>query len=295
MTQPLPRPQLVAHMARLAAGRKANRFAALRECIERGVARVEIDVHSLAGDDYIVTHDRHLEDETTGRGSVGSVTPEAVRAARFLDDADDRPPLLSEVVALFSDTPVELQLDLKDWRPLAAARAGALLHAVEPMRDRVIVSTGQDWNLRLLHEADPALALGFDPGLYLDVPGEGADVFLPLRMGAYGYRDDHPLALGRTEDVAIYLRERFVALATLAPFAREWFLDYRLLLQMLGDGFDAPAWLREHGADANAWTLDYAGKATLSSFERLAAIGIARVTTNTHDAWRDALRAATPR
>ena len=73
-------PTLVAHMAALSGAYRRNSIAAIRECIDHRVPRIEIDIHSLDGDDYVVTHDRKLEEETTGRGSVGGLTPDAVRA-----------------------------------------------------------------------------------------------------------------------------------------------------------------------------------------------------------------------
>ena len=45
------------------------------------------------------------------------------------------------------------------------------------------------------------MPFGFDPGLYLDYAIEATDIIMPRSMGAYGYRDDHPLALGRGQDV----------------------------------------------------------------------------------------------
>ena len=51
------------------------------------------------------------------------------------------------------------------------------------MHDQVIISTGQDWNLRRLHRADPELALGFDPGHYFDYAIESDIFFLPRTMG----------------------------------------------------------------------------------------------------------------
>ncbi|MDE3095870.1 MAG: hypothetical protein KGK07_07705 [Chloroflexota bacterium] len=284
-------PSLVAHMGVLSGAHRPNTIAAIRECFEQGVGRIEIDVHSLDGGDFIVTHARRLEHETTGRGPVGRATPDDVRAARFLHDAGDRPPLLSEVAAMAAGCETELQLDLKDWRPPAPERIEALLRAVGPVHERVIVSSGQDWNLRRLLAAAPSLAVGFDPGLYLDVLPPGEPAFLPRTEGAYGYRDDHPLALGRTLEPAAYLRERMEALATQVPASREWFLRYGLVLRMRDDGFDAVAWLRNRGIDANVWTLDYDGEAAMRAFERLAAAGVARVTTNTTPAWTRALSA----
>lgn len=280
--------RFVCHMARMAPDDRGNAIASIARCLEAGAERVEIDIHSLAGADWVVTHDRRLEHATTASGAIGSATPGDIRACRYRDDATARPPLLSEVAALASAHATELQLDLKDWRPLPPERIRALVDAIAPARDRVIVSSGQDWNLLRIHRADPALALGFDPGHYIDHASEGSPFFLPRTMGAYGYRDDHPLAIGRTEDPADYLRERFEMLAQQAPMAREWFLSYRLVLQMLGDGFDAAAFLRGRGIDANAWTVDR-GDATADDVLALVRGGIARITTNTLEEWRAAL------
>ncbi len=238
---------------------------------------------------YAIYHDRRLEHHTTATGTIGRAAPDDIRGARFLDDPAGRPLLLSELVALARDAATELQLDLKDWRPLTEPRLRALIDAVEPVKQRVIVSSGQDWNLRLLHRADPELAYGFDPGHYIDHASEGTPFFLPRTIGAYGYRDDHPLAIGRTEAVHEYLHQRFEMLAMQAPGAPEWFLSYRLVLQMLDDGFNAAGFLHERGIDANVWTPDYDGPESLPMLRRIIEAGFDRVTTNTRPAWMQAL------
>jgi glycerophosphoryl diester phosphodiesterase len=279
----------VAHMAVLSGAHPRNSLAAIRECFDAGVERIEIDAHSLAGPDFAIFHDRRLEDHTTGTGTIGRATPDDIRALRFLDRPDERPLLLSEVVAMACERRTEMQLDLKDWRPLADERLRALIDTVAPVKERVIVSSGQDWNLRRLHRADPELAIGFDPGHYIDHAVEASPVFLPRTIGAYDYRDDHPLAYGRTEETADYLRHRSEMLVLQAPASREFFLNYRLVLQMLDDGFNVADFLHERAIDANVWTLDYHGLASLPILRRLIDSGIDRVTTNTMPAWRDAL------
>jgi glycerophosphoryl diester phosphodiesterase len=278
-------------MAALSGAYPRNSLAAIAECFDAGVERIELDVHSLDGADYVVTHDRRLEDHTTGSGSIGSASPSDLRAARFRDRPDDRPALLSEVVALARGATAALQLDLKDWRPLSAERLRALSDAVAPVKPRVIVSSGQDWNLRLLHAFDADLPVGFDPGHYIDHATEGSAVFLPRTMGAYGYRDDHPLAVGRSGSIAEYLALRFEALWAQAPASREFFLSYRFVLQMLGDGFNVAEFLHARRVEANVWTLDYDGAESMDALERLAASGVDRITTNTSLAWREALAA----
>jgi glycerophosphoryl diester phosphodiesterase len=282
-------PRFVPHMAVLSGTHAPNSISAIRECLEAGVERIEIDIHSLDGADYAVYHDHRLESHTTGAGPLGRATPARIRAARFIDRPDDRPPLLSEVVAAACDANTELQLDLKDWRPLSDERVHALIDTVAPIKERVIVSTGQDWNLRILHETDEYLPIGFDPGHYIDHASEQTPFFLPRNVGAYGYRDDHPLALGRTGDVAAYLAERFAMLALQAHGSREFFVSHRLVLRMLDDGFNVAEFLHATGIAANAWTPDYTEPASVVMLRRLLDAGIDRVTTNTTLAWRDAI------
>ena len=275
---------LICHRGVLSGGRRPNTAAAVRECIEARVARAEIDVHSLDGPDYVVSHERRFERETTGAGSIGAATPDDVRALRFLDDPDDRPALLTEIVDLARGSATQLQLDLKDWRLLREARLRVLLEVIAPVRERVILTAGEDWNLRLLHRAAPDLAIGFDPGRYFGA-GDDEPGFLPRAIGAYGYRDDHPMAVGRTEETADYLRARMEILELQCPASREMFLDHRLILRMLDDGFDAVSWFHERRSEVTAWTLDHAGADSVRVMKRLVAAGVDRITTNTPRAW----------
>jgi glycerophosphoryl diester phosphodiesterase len=286
--------RLVPHMAVYSGDYAPNSLAAIRECVRADVERIEIDIHSLAGSDYIVSHDRRLEDATTGRGAVGRATPDNVRAVRLRDRADGRPALLSEVIEVVHPSPMQIQLDLKDWRPLSVERVRVLDELVAPMRDRIIVSSGQDWNLSLLRAAAPGIAIGFDPGFYIAHPTADAGAPLPRNRGAYGYLDDHPMAIGRAEETAAYLARRFEALILQAPGSREFFLSYHLALMMLADGFNAASFLHARGIDANVWTPDYTGPDAVVVLARLIDAGFDRVTTNTAPEWERAMEPANP-
>jgi glycerophosphoryl diester phosphodiesterase len=281
--------ELVCHAAVLSGKHARNSIEAIRECFEAGVARIEIDVHSLVGHDYVVYHDRRFESETTGSGSAGAATPDGVRGLQFKHHPGGRPPLLSEVIELARGFDTELQLDWKDLRLMSGERLRALIDTVAPLRDRIIVSAPQDWNLRRLHAADAEFPLGFDPGHYLDYAIEGQAVFLPRNLGAYGYRDDHPMGLARAEATADYLAARMEMLLLQAPGSREFFLNFRLVLQMLEDGFNVAEWLHARGIGANVWTADCHGPESVRWIERLVAAGVERITTNTAPAWLDAI------
>ena len=72
-----------------------------------------------------------------------------------------------------------------------------------------------------------------------------------------------------------------------APAAREFFLNFRLVLQMLDDGFDVAAWLHERNIGANVWTVDYRGEESSKALRRIVDAGFDRVTTNTLPSWRE--------
>lgn len=285
---------LVCHMAVLSGRHPRNSFDAIRESFESNAGRIEIDIHSLAGGDYAVFHDFTFNHATTHAGSIGRATAADVRAMRFRDRTDDRPPLLSEVVEMARGCDTELQLDWKDLRLISKERLRALIDTVAPIRERVIVSSGQDWNLRRLHDEDPGFPYGFDPGHYIDYAIEEGPIVLPRTMGAYGYRDDHPMALGRAEAVGDYLHTRMEMLTAQVPGAREFFLGFRLVLQMLDDGFNVAEWLHARGIGANVWTPDYHGPESVRWIERLIDAGIDRITTNTAPAWAEAFASREP-
>ena len=265
-----------------------NTLDGIAACLRAGASRIEIDVHSLVDGEFLVCHANRLEEATTSRGAVGRLTRDEARELRRSDDPASRPPFLSEVVSLMRPHASELQLDLKDWRPLTPDRVEALAALARPLGERALVSSGRDWNLRAIARQAPELRLGFDPDHYLRAAGRD-DAPLPGRLGAYGFWDDHPLASGRAQTVADYLRERFDVLLASCPTAGEFFLDYRLVLQAESEGVLLPQLLHERGIAVTAWTLDYEGAPSLTTLRRLVAAGVDRVTTNTSQQFLAAL------
>jgi glycerophosphoryl diester phosphodiesterase len=190
--------------------------------------------------------------------------------------------LLSQAVALVRDYPhlQELQLDLKPHAPLTSAVLENLLRWIEPVKDQIRVTSVADWALRRLRELDPDLSLGFDPLLYLDVETGEERHAPPFRVGAYGYRDDHPLSTRVWGAPADYLAARAEALWVQAPAGTAWYIRASILDQILHHGFDWIAHLHARGAEVDAWTLDAGKPGHIERTRRLVAAGIDRVTTN---------------
>jgi glycerophosphoryl diester phosphodiesterase len=246
-----------------------------------------VDISLLADGRFALLHGPLLESETTGSGPVGSYTAELVRTQRYTwqGEATDVPVgLLSEAIDLLRQYayPVELQLDLKPDVFHSNAVLSRLAADLEPVKDRVRVTSPADWALRRLRALDPNLSLGFDPLLYLDVTweGEGERGAPPYREGAYGYLDEHPLASQRWGSTADYLAARAEALWIQAPPDAIWYINARLLARVLDEGFDWIADLNRRGAQVDAWTLDPDQPEEVALAQRLTGQGVDRITTN---------------
>lgn len=265
-----------------------NSLAAIRECYRAKVARAEIDFGILADADFLVTHDEVLDDATTGTGPVSRATRAEAERLRFRWGgvvADDRPPLLSELVALIREEPgpTLLELDLMDWRPWPWPRVEELARLVEPVKARVIFGGCPDWNLRRLLRVDSSLPVGFNPQFYLDwLAADDDPEPLPGVRGAYGYDDAHVLARERRGPTADYLADRLGGLVRLVPGSREVHLRLNFFERMLDDGL-ADVTRLFHDADqlVDVWTLDADTPRWRDRLARAVAAGVDIVTTNT--------------
>jgi len=282
---------VVHHMAALdASPHLPNSLEAIDACLDAGATFIEVDITALADDDYLLVHDPLLEAETTGKGDVGACTAEQARHLHFV--ADGRPtrarvPLLSEVVAAFMAHPrkAQLQLDFKNMIPFAGDEPlHRLIKLIEPLGERVIVSSGADWQLRKLRRLAPWLDLGFDVQFYIDwqPAGEPRDPrAFPKALGAYGYYDDHAIASQRIWPASEYLRDRCGALIGLVPRASTFYIDHKLIERSLVDGFNWAEMLHEHGIKIDAWTVDATNPIALRNAPRLLEAGVDLFTTNT--------------
>jgi glycerophosphoryl diester phosphodiesterase len=291
---------LVHHAANRDHTYPSGSLPALQACLEAGARAVEIDISLLADGQFALLHGPMLERETPGSGPIGALTSEQVRALHYVRHGEVTGVtvgLLSEAIDLLYQFPatVELQLDLKPDVYSSDAVLSRLVASLQPVKARVRVTSPSDWALRRLHALDPGLALGFDPLLYIEIDyGPESDPGVPpFRRGAYGYWDDHPLAMRRWGAAADYLAARAEALWAQAPAGAAWYIDAGLLGQTLDDGFDWIAHLHARGAEVDAWTLDTNKPERVALARRLAAAGVDRITTNTAPALSQALDAAT--
>jgi len=285
--------QLKVHCARWDDSVPENSIPALTNCLEARVARAEIDIAMLTDRDFLVLHDDVLDEATTGSGPSSVLTADAARRVRLRlhvgarqgQPTEHAPPLLSDVVALLRAIPAPtlLELDAKDSQPWPWPRVEELARLIEPVKDRVVVGSAADWNLRRLLRVDPTAPVGFDPMYYLDWASDTSELdSLPGVLGAYGYLDAHPLARRRLGPTTDYLRDRLGAILRLVPGARDLHLRLSAAERMLDDGLDdLPTIVHDHGMNLDYWTLDAGMPNWQARFQRAVAAGADIVTTNT--------------
>jgi len=280
----------------------ANSLEAVKASLQAGAAFIEIDVNALAEGDYLLVHDDLLESETSGQGAVIDSTPAQIRRLFIkVDGAVTRYPaaLLSDVVDQFKGYPrAHLQLDFKNVRPLPTDEPlERLLRLVEPLGQRVIVSSGADWQLRRLRKLAPRLLLGFDVmwNIAWQPAGEERDPRdFPRRMGAYGYYDDSILATEKHWPTADYLRDRCESVLGLVPEPSVFYLEHNLIAQSLRDGFNWAELLHAHGIRLDAWTMDVTDPVAVENVPALLASGVDLFTSNTPQAMARLLDQARP-
>lgn len=256
--------ELKAHRAMWSGRHPENSMAAMRECLELGVVRAEVDLRLAPGGAWVISHDQP------------SVAPM---------------PLLGTLVELLLaiPAPTVVELDAKDVEPWPRDAAKRLAGALWPVRARVVVAGCFDANLRLLGDVDPQIPLGFNPSHHLDwaPPGHEEPGSPPRGLG--GYADARSPAPG--ELLTDHLRSRFRSVLGLVPGARELHLRLAAFEHLLADGVhDLVAMAHEAGMVLDVWTLN-AG--TLDWRQRLARVvdeGVDIVTTDTGPALAAELR-----
>jgi glycerophosphoryl diester phosphodiesterase len=256
-----------------------NSPLAIAECASERVMRTEIDVRALRDGEFVVLHDDRFDRVTDARGLVREATAVDATRAKFADGT--HPLLFSEAIELIAenDYPLRVELDLKDLAPYTRPQAEALARAVQPLKERGHFSCPADWNLRRLLMVDPTLSVSLNPHCYIDTELDD-DVRLPV--GAYGYRDAHPLARQRVSTTADYLRDRFGGIMRLVPGVSEAHLRVEMFEHILDDGVaDIAEVFHSLGMKLDVWTLDAGTPRWLERLARIAGAGVDIVTTNT--------------
>ncbi|MHA1565311.1 MAG: glycerophosphodiester phosphodiesterase [Alphaproteobacteria bacterium] len=238
----------------------------LRENLTDGLAlgaSMEVDIRLAACGNFVCLHDEHLDEETTGSGPVSALDAPAIGALymRAPDGTPTQSPplLLSQVVELIQATPrptgaARLQLDLKEeQQSLGPAICERFAATVAPVAADLLLSA-YDWDaINLLGGGIAGLALGYDPSH----EAKRWDFAKPDAAQEFC---------------------RFIA--DHADGAAMIYLYYRIVADLLDDGFDIIAALHKLGFSVDCWTIDVGQADTKQALQRCLAAGTDQITTN---------------
>lgn len=280
--------RLIHHAANCDPSLPAGSPTALEACLSAGSALVEIDVVPLADGSFALMHDRFLEVETSGKGDAIQSSRSKIEKLTYKVNGEvtsHKVGFLEEAIDIFAAHPeaLRLQLDLKPYTPLTQAILREFVRILAPVLDRIQVTSVSDWAVRSLRRFSPELSLGFDPLLYLDLPGDEPrpEGIPPFRVGAYGLRDDHPLSSYQWGPLGEYFAARAAALLVQAPEGCEWYIRAELLEKARKAGFDWVQFLHQQGSRVDGWTINAADPKQVRLAETLVDLGIDELTTDT--------------
>ena len=272
--------RMILHAANLNHLIPPGSLAGLELSLKAGINRIEVDVIPMKDGDFALLHDPKLENLSEVSGQVTEQNAVFIQQVKY-KGLTHNIGTLNQAVALLQEYTIDgfLQLDLKPYAPLTQTSLRNLVNWVKPVQHSVMVSSVADWAVRVLHKIAPDLLLGFDPLLYLDLvqkePRE--EGIPPFRVGAFGYLDDHPLAVQRWGKSSEYFEARAETLLQQVPAGITWFINAQLLDEAIDAGFNWIKYLQENGNTVDAWTLDM-DRADLAS--RMSESGVDFITTN---------------
>ncbi len=270
---------ICAHRANYSGRYPSNSLAAVAECIEQRVPRLEVDVRFLADDAMLIYHDDRLEAHTTGTGHAETLDRAGARLVRYRHGEAHGLAFLEEVVDLLRPSSTMLQVDLKVSGATSPVRTVSLAETLAPIRDRLVVGCVSPAALICL--AQHHLPLAFDPMLHLHHwPDRPQGRFSPTRLGPHGFWDDAPQSQAPAAAVD-YLAARTADFLSLVPGVRELMVDIRTLVAMAALGFRMGEVLARSKVELAAWTLADAGPdPTPPLLRRLFELGTTTVITD---------------
>ncbi|MCE6075669.1 glycerophosphodiester phosphodiesterase [Agrobacterium vitis] len=225
-------------------------------------ASVEIDLVCHADGGLAVLHDTVLDKATTGQGPVRAASAEQLRSL-FLRDYTGQPSphrvmLIEDLGQVLASNSYRagavLQLDLKEKASdLTEKDIAAFVAAIEPVRERVILSAGDAKAVARLAEALPGLPLGYDP--------------------CHGGAIERAMESG---DFVAFIDDAVAAI----PGAEMIYLDHEAVLFAEDRGFNMVAAFHAAGKRIDAYTINRADEASLPRVLRLLALKCDQITTD---------------
>lgn len=120
-----------------------NSMTAFRMAKDTNVDGIELDVHLTLDEEIVVIHDEQLDRTTTGTGWIGELSYAQISKHSILTLSNEIVPKISDVIELFLDTSVVINIELKNQYIRYPQLVGKLIKIIEyyGIENRIIVSS----------------------------------------------------------------------------------------------------------------------------------------------------------
>ncbi|MBR0699667.1 glycerophosphodiester phosphodiesterase [Bradyrhizobium diazoefficiens] len=220
-----------------------NSLTGFRNLCREGVDAVEFDVHQSMDGGLVVIHDPLLDRTTFETGPVGVRSLRQLTATRLRDAGDECIPTLDEVLDVYSETTLELHIEIKTdalGNPYSGLEARLIDHikrrglerravitcfvpgVIETVRRlwpeaRVLVSLDRR-SAEMMGGIEPALAqLAAIPGCIVAVEKSLLGLALPLALEMLGSERLGAWVTNEPEDIAYWLAQPVRQITTDRP------------------------------------------------------------------------------
>lgn len=160
-----------------------NTLEAFERAESFGVDAIELDVRSARDGELVVIHDATVDRTTSGHGAVGELSVAQLKQLEV--DGGYKIPTLSEVLAYFSDTPLDPWIEVKE--PGIVNNVVKAVAASDLAGSPVVFASKSFFDDVLNAMRGSAVRVGISVG--------------PARMGQYPFDTTDPVSLAEQHDV----------------------------------------------------------------------------------------------
>ncbi len=168
-------PMVVAHGARLNKNYPPNTLKGIVDCAGAGFSHIEVDISARENGDFFLFHNERLDAITNKRGSIFNLDKSGMKNLWYINKKKEKvSPVssLNELVEIMEkDERIrELQLDFKMYLSSLVTDKifNKFIGIIDPVKERIIITSCADWVILRLYEIDSSIKLGFDHQFYID-------------------------------------------------------------------------------------------------------------------------------
>lgn len=183
-----------------------NTLAAFRKALEFGVDGIELDVRLSKDGIPVICHDATINRTSNGKGYIHNLTVNELKKFRFYgtfkkEYHNEKIPTLEEVLQLVGNTPITLNIEIKNgpYMPLQLEEKVLKLVYQYDFEDRVIYSSFDHQSMAKMAQLDPRARIGL--------------IFHMNLVNLFDYIDNTELDLYSIHPNYFYVTEDIVAVA----------------------------------------------------------------------------------